>query len=613
MTKLILSSFTVCLVLSLASAQQVTPAPSPADAKAQQELIRKAEDLLIETTKASRDLKTPENQINVRINMADLLWKDQPVLAQGLYKEALDALAELQKADDTRDVDDEFGRSLSLTQIREAILKSLGQHDPAMARSLLHDTRLPVSSAVEKSDDVLTSQLKSADTRLELSLAAEMVEQNPKEAARIAHDALKDGYSFELMGFLTKLIAKDSEAGREFAGEIANKLRKENLTTNYDAASFVTYFLHEAVSSALPPTEDDQSPKQTPWLDSQTLQELIQMLIDISQTKQKGSHGGSIVRDLSFMIADLEKVAPAQAASLKQKIAEASKTSEQDPPSDRFDRYAKLEGSNDPKEILDAVKTAPPEAREALYAQAATAAFDQGDQAQANEILKSKISDPRARRRLAEEFQQRTIMTYLDDENFVEARKAIAQIRSVDKRRQAFLDLATAVGAKGDKKTTGEILQEALDLTPAKARNENELEAQFRIAAGFAEIDPDRTFTIVGSAIDQINELSAAAATLADFGHYSAGIKDGEFSIDSTARLPFGFTSFSSRDLGTLAQFDFNRTRALLDKLQRPEMRIAGYLMLSRSLLAPEPVLNDCTCKARLKRLKEKAAKKVAP
>ncbi len=314
---------------------------------------------------------------------------------------------------------------------------------------------------------------------------------------------------------------------------------------------------------------------------------------------------------LQSMIEDLEQFAPAQASLLKERYSEMEKASNAG--ADPYSRFQRVAETNDTKAMLEYAETAPREVRDSLYSEAASMAWQQGDKTKANEIINNKISNPLERSRLLISFQDQTITDLIQKEEFPQARELIAQIRSSEHRVQQLIDLAAALTEKGNKQTALEVLQEAQSLMGSKARNQHELEAQLRIAGALSEFDVDRSFAMIGSAIDQINELIAATALVASFGSSRSMIKDDEFVVDSSLTIPFGFSSLSSRDIRTLAQVDFNRTRETFDKFQRPEIRIAAYLLMSGSILEPPPTLDDCTCQERLKKLKGKTPNQAVP
>jgi hypothetical protein len=612
MSKLFLCILLAFVCLSTAAGQELatpSPAQTAVDSRVQQELTKKAEALLTETVQQARGLKNKENQILTRMAIADLFWKDHETVARGLYKEAFDNLHQAPAgADDSEPEATEADSSLS--QLRERLLESLGRHDPMMARDFLRKTRLATSSNPTKPDTLATdaqtnSNDKSSDTRLELSLATEMVNESPKDAIRLAREALSDGYPYELISLLPKLAVKEPKAARELAVEIVNKLRKEDLSSNYDAVNTAMFMVGDAISSAKADKDGEDTEKQAPLLDPQSSRELIEFLTDAALKKQSGQ-SGMLLMSLRSVMNDLEQFAPVQATLLKQRFSEMGKAGAD---ADPYRRFQQLAQANDTKAMLDLAGAAPPEVRDGLFGQAASLAWQQGDKAKANEIVTTKVSNPVERNRLLISFEDQTISELIEKQEFVQARQLIAQIRVSERRLQQLIELAAALAEKGDKKAAIEILQEAQGLMTGKPRNENQLGALLRIAGTFAELDADRSFAIIGLAIDQINELMAATALIANFGSMPMRIKDDEFAIEAYSPIPYGFAHLSSKDIRTLAQVDFNRTKEMFDRFQRPEIRIAAYLMMSRSILEPEPTADDCTCQERLKKAKGKTPK----
>jgi len=610
MTKRFVHILAVFVFLSSASGQQLaSEAQTPADSKIQQELKKKAESLLTEVSQHARGLRNKENQVLVRIAVADLLWKIDEAAARALFKEAFDTSR--QPATSVDDSQPEANESDgSVARLRERVLQSLSQHDPLMARDLLRKDRPAVSSDATKPNPAPADE-ESSDTRLELSFATEMVNQNPKDAVRIAREALSEGYPYELTSLLPKLAEKEPKLAQELALEIINKLHKEDLGSNYQALSMAGSLAREAISSIQASQEEEQTEKRTSFLDPQTAREFIQFLTEAALIKTAGQSRGPLLMSLQSMMEDLEQFAPAQASLLKERYSEMEKASNAG--ADPYSRFQQLAETNDTKAMLEYAETAPREIRDGLYGRAASMAWQQGDKTKANEIINNKISNALERSRLLISFQDLAIRDFVEKEQFSQARQLIAQIRSSEHRVQQLIELAAALTEKGNKQTALEVLQEAQGLMGSKARSEHELEAQLRIAGALSEFDADRSFAIIGSAIDQINELITASALLANFGSSPSMIKDDEFVVDSYSNIPFGFSALSSRDIRTLAQVDFNRTREMFDKFQRPEIRIAAYLLISGSILEPPLTLDDCTCQERLKKLKSKTPSQAAP
>lgn len=294
-------------------------------------------------------------------------------------------------------------------------------------------------------------------------------------------------------------------------------------------------------------------------------------------------------------------------ARRKQRITESQK---QNPATSNvarnYDRFEKMSKEKDTKAMLELAQSAPPEMRDNLYGEAAARIWDEGDRDKAIEVARKNISSPFERNRLLTKFREQAIADSIEKEDFVQAKALIAQTRSTDDRTRQLIELAEEMTKKNDKKAASGVLDEAQSLLPGKARNTGELETQLKLADAYSEVDPDRGFALVTAAIDHINELIAASAVVANFSVMRASFNDDEFEIDSYSPVSYGFSMLSKDTIRRLAVVDFDRTKAMLERFQRPEIRIAALLKLSESILGPPD--EDCTCKERAKTFRKKPA-----
>lgn len=610
MSKLLLCVVTTFIFLSPISGQSpAATVQTAADLKAQQELNKKTLTLLGELARQAPELKNKNNQIVARLRIADLIWKDQEAAARRLYQEALDILRVAMDGVDQNDPEAAVA-SAGLSRVRDRVLQSIGEHDPIWARDLLHKSRLTKAPAVASSDtqppeEIDPTEKASGDNRLELSLATKMVERDPKEAARIAHESLSKGLSYELTSLISKLAEKDPKAAGELAAEVINKLHQADLEANYEAVSVIMFMLGEAIISSLPAEAQAQLEKRPLILDLQSSKQFIQFITDLAS--KQTPVGKTLLLNLQPMLDELESVAPDQAARLKQRTAESEK---QDPvtgsAASNYDRFEKMSKENDTKAMLELVQSAPREMRDNMYGEAAARIWDEGDRDKAIEIVRKNITSPFERSRLLTRFSEQAIADSLEKEDFVQAKALIAQTRSSTDRTRQLIQLAEVMTKKNDKKAALGVLDEAQNLLPGKARNSGELETQLKLADAYSEVDPDHGFALVTGAIDNINELIAASAVVANFGPMTTKLEDDEFDIDSYTPAAYGFSMLSKDTIRRLAAVDFDRTKAMLERFQRPEIRIAALLKLSDSILGPPE--EDCTCKERGKAFGKKPA-----
>lgn len=610
MSKLILCVVTALVFLSPVSGQSPPPkVQTAADLKAEQELNRKTVSLLSELAQQVRGLKNKNNQIVARIGIAELIWKDQEAAARRLYQEALDSVRLAMDGIDQNDPES-YIEYASLSRMRDRLLQSIGHHDPIWARDLLHKTRLTKSPNVASADAPPSEEPEAAektidDNRLELSLATQMVERDPKEATRIARESLGKGISSELASFIPKLAEKDPKAAGDLAVEVINQLHHADFESNYDAVSLAVFMVGEAILSSLPANTEDSADKRPSLLDLQSSKEYIEFITDLA-SKQTPA-GQALLMNLQSMFDGLESVAPDQAAQLTQRIAERQKSNPAATDGERiYDRFQTVSKENDTKAMLELAQSAPPEMREHLYGEAAARIWDEGDRDKATEIVRKNISDPLERNRLLEQFRAQAITDSLEKEDFVQAKVLISQTRSTGDRTRQLIQLAEVMTKKNDKKGALGVLDEAQSLLPGKARNSGELENQLKLADAYSEVDPNHGFALVTAAIDHINELIAASAVVANFSGMPSKLENDEFEIDSYTPASYGFSMLSKDTIRRLAVVDFERTKGMLERFQRPEIRIAALLKLSDGILGTPD--EDCTCKTRAKTFGKKPA-----
>jgi len=570
----------------------VAPDKVSGESKTDPELKSKALLLLAETSQQARGLKRRENQVAIRIELAELIWNEQEHSARQLYREAFDILRAPSKEMPQSELSSP--RSFrSPFQLRTRLIESLGQHDPVLARELLRQTTIKKDEEIGSKDEVgdadVNPQPDYEMQRMDMNLTAAIAEKNPEEAKRAAQEALKAGSFSTALSLMMKLSESNHGVAQELVTELVAELKKADFKKDHNAIEAASLLIREEMGSKSSSNNQNQSgnpqPPRQSLMDPETLRGFVEFLVDTALRKDFGEY---LLMNLREMDQELQAIAPAQAARVQQKWAELEK---EYPQLRELNRYRETKGLGNTQQLLQAAQNAPPGQRDTIYLEAATVAFDQGDKKLTSEIVK-KISNANERKAAVDTFRDRTISEYLRDGEFAEARRLIAQTAEADNRVRQLLDLAAAQAAKDDKHAAMEILNELQTSLPAKPRNGADLNLQIRLSQAFAMADPDRGFALLSTTMDEINELVEATARVANFVSFGAEIKDNEFDVGSPSGIP-GIETLLSRDIKAFAVADFARTRTLLDRLQRPEIRLTAYLDLSRSILEPE---RDCSC-----------------
>lgn len=176
----------------------------------------KALRLLDEVVGECGALKLPENRAWVQAQAASLLWKFDEARARQLFRESLVSLRELSDlaADDAPDG--------GLRQTTGEVLAVVAEHDLPAAREYLRSLSPPPPPDLEH--------------QLILNAAARLADADPPRSLPLAREALSMKVSSGLVDVLSRLRKTEPGAAATLAGEIIDRLRGEDLTSNYEAA-----------------------------------------------------------------------------------------------------------------------------------------------------------------------------------------------------------------------------------------------------------------------------------------------------------------------------------------------------------------------------------------
>jgi hypothetical protein len=106
--------------------------------------------------------------------------------------------------------------------------------------------------------------------------------------------------------------------------------------------------------------------------------------------------------------------------------------------------------------------------------------------------------------------------------------------------------------------------------------------AWLQVASAYAPLDAETSFTMVEAAIGQLNELLDAGAVVNGFGQES--FKDGELKWQGGYPWSDMIVQCAAA-LASVAPSDFERARADVKSLRRPDARTSAQLTLAQNLL----------------------------
>jgi hypothetical protein len=230
-----------------------------------------------------------------------------------------------------------------------------------------------------------------------------------------------------------------------------------------------------------------------------------------------------------------------------------------------------------------------------LYRQAASKLIEQGDTERARKVVKDFLPDDGAWDPLFAEIDRKEREQAVKEGKLEEARKSVSRLGSSEERALALVELAAKAEAEKDQKAQRELLKEAGELLGDQMETRSQVEAQLILAAASLNLDPDRSFEILGSAIDRLNAVLNAVATITKFDQggttpLAANAQDGEMRLNAGEFA--NVTNNLDQRLLAFARKDFDRTAALLKRWQINEVRLAICLTLLSRILGAENVQN---------------------
>jgi hypothetical protein len=587
---------TFLLISSAAWAQTPEASPQTKDEqrKIQKELQGKALGLLEDMIKDVDSFKHPENRIRFRMASANILWTHDEARARLLFREAMAILVDLASNQDAGDDPETFKANESVRALQRELVQMLAMRDPRLAREFLRATR-------PKSDEQARTRDASPDQQIEMSLAMQIAASDPKQALEIAEETLSEGLSYELPQVISTIYSKDPEGGAKLASQVMSKIRSERLDLNQAARQVAISLLREATQA--PENEGAGAKTSPPLLDQATIRELVEMLS--KEALRSSSTSPELLGSLGEMMPVIEKYAPVRAREIRRRIEPQKTTTVTEASTGSTDtvivenRYESMLQHASVTTLLAEAPTAPEEMRGILYQHAIEKLIATGEMDQARQVVNEHVKDPAQRKQLLAQIDEATSLKAAEQGKLEQVRKMLAALRTNEERVTLLTQFASGAAARGDKKAALQLLDEARGMLPGRAKNFSQLGVQLAVARAYAPLDATRSLAILEPVVDQLNELIAAAVVLGGFITDDI-IKDDEIMMEPLAMISTHvFVSYTG-DVFALASRDFDRTKALVDRFHRDEIRNLARLLLAQSILAPQPdvaVIDSVTLK----------------
>jgi len=578
------------LVLLNPLAQAQTPS-SPEQAAQEAELKkariardRKALALVEEIIKETESLKLPENRIRIQIALADLLWQRDEPRAVSFFKDAAAGLGELTAALNVEHPD--YNLVQLPSQMRGEILAVVARHDARLALDFLRSTRPAAPQPGSVQPDV--------EAQMEMRLASGIAGKDVNEALRIAEESLKKGIDYEAINLLQRLASPDKAPADRLLTSMLGRLRSEDFSKNPGAWYVALTLLRIWSENNRIPAQGQRTTYNIslPRLNEQAARELSSSVIAAVMNDGVGgspqlylfSGGGSgNLQQIKMLMPDIERLSPNQAAALGRKIAEFDKINElQGGP---WGKYQELIQNGTPDDLVQASKIAPGGIAGHLIQQAAGKALSQGDPEAARKLA-STIEDPRQRNETSLNIDRQSAYQLGEQGSFAEARAVLSRIPLVEERAGLLAQLALRALERKGRAAAIQLLGEARALLGERSQNYQQLRAQLQIARGYAQFDSGKSISIIETAIEQLNDLAAAALILNGF-DLQQYFREGEFVFSGNNPLCVVAREVAG-ELTAMSLQDFDRARSAAGRFARPELRAMTLLQIVQSSLLLE-------------------------
>ncbi|MBK8148532.1 MAG: hypothetical protein IPK58_10070 [Acidobacteria bacterium] len=282
----------------------------------------------------------------------------------------------------------------------------------------------------------------------------------------------------------------------------------------------------------------------------------------------------------------IERFAPEKSASVKIKQAALKKQAP-----DGFRSLDMPQSVTDPATssaqlISDAAK-ADPAVRGIIYRTAAMRAVSGADiektRAQLQDLPQSKERDDAIAVIDVRLAQMQLSLGKIDDARRMIDRMppGIEKIRQIVQLAVASSQLATEDG----KENANLLMDEARRAVRDYPEDKDDADALIALAAGYAVIDPERAFAILGPIIGQSNDVINANALIAKYYKQDQLFREGEMLMTANLRANGSRFYRYGREIGLLARADRDRTKHLIDQFSRADVRVFVKAFIAQGIL----------------------------
>ena len=480
--------------------------------------------LLDQVIAGTGSLKLPENRSRLEMMAADLLWQRDSERARSLFLQAAGEVVELARQS-TGKAREPFSRYQTGVELRQKLILMAAQHDAVLAYELFRKTQPTKAELAE-------AGRAENESYIEQLLLAEVSKIDPKFALSKVEEMLDRGvYSLAITSTLVQLQKQDERAATQLTEKILDSLRADVLLNSHEAINLTLGLLRAG------PRAYEAPGGSMGQLNVSAYRRLLETAATavLKPSLNRDQNASDLLLNLRPLFPQIEQHLPERYQALRQKMNEL-KTAHSG-----FDSLTYLTQHGAFNNLLITASTAPPAVRERLYQQAAFKAVDEGNLDSALRIANDQLDS--------------------------ETRAAVFG----------------RIAAQSDNpQHSGQQLTEAYVLVAGRATNYEQLQNKLQVIRALRAGNPARSFELIQSGIDQLNELISAAATLNGF--------EVEMFVSNEMPLPGnsqlgGIVVQYGHELALLARSDFRRAVAAAEQFQYPEVSLFARLSIASCVL----------------------------
>ena len=545
--------------------------------------------LLSEIDAIIAEIRSPHTRIRAQFQAAQLLLEADDKRSGKYLNDAANGVKEFLANLDTASKD--YSRNLStMSQLRMQIMTVLTKRDPEAALDFVRSTRMPFEAYGNERERM------EHEVSLELTIANEIVAQDPKRTIQLARQSLKQGYSASLMHTLSMVKQKNVELATDFANEVAAKLLDEKLLKAGPGAYLAGNLLGDCRTTPRPelkpgindaPAERFLSPDKCRDLAQKSYREALAYTPPGPNMYSPDRDAAwNLLYGLKRLGTELDAFIDGGSAAVAKKLSDLDGITT--PAQAAYQQAQTKINENEPLDsALQLIEKVPEEMRESLYTQLANNAASRGEGARARQILSEHISNPFQLRQAMFNVDLQEMYQFINRGKVEDALRAIAALRTPSERGHLLSQIARQIGLGYKRAAALNLLEQARAmLAPGvHAQDQQQMNGLLEIARAFSRYDSKRAFEIVEPLVDQLNDICTAARTLEGFGQEN--YQDDELDMlngNSIGNLATQMTGA----LGALALTNFERAKSSADRLRLPEVRLRAYLDIAQHTIQPK-------------------------